>query len=108
MPKAVMPRILLLVLSSVLLANAQAPAPAKPDAVALAKLFGPAFKPLPEFQVLTADFDGDGADEAIVVATAENPLLDEEEFHYKVIDPFSAFYGLGDPKVTLHFNTTVG
>jgi len=103
-------RILAFVLSSAVFAlgQAPAPAPAKPDAVELAKLFGPAFTVQTEFPVLTADFDGDGTEDAVVVATAENPLLDETEQHYKVVDPFSSYYGLGDPKITVHFSTHVG
>jgi hypothetical protein len=103
-------RLVALFLSSVLLAFGQATTPvlAKPDAVELAKLFGSAFTAQSEFPVLTADFDGDGAEDAVVVATAENPLLDEGEFHYKVVDPYSSYYGLGDPKVTVHFSTHVG
>jgi hypothetical protein len=85
------------------LAWAQAAAPPTPDAAQLAKLFGPAFQPLPGIPVLTADFDGDGAEDAVVAATAANPLADQVAFHYKVIDPYSSYFGLGDPEITVHF-----
>lgn len=98
-----------IILLSALCAFAQAaPAPASaPDAQQLAQQFGEAFQVLPKFPVLTADFDGDGKQDAVVVATAKDPLLDQADFHYKVIDPYNAAFGFGDPKVTTKFNAQV-
>ena len=79
-----------------------------PDAAQIAQQFGPAFKPLPGFPVLTADFDGDGAEDAVAVATAEDPLLDEAAFHYKVVDPYSSHFGIGDPRITRQFSAHQG
>lgn len=76
------------------------PADTLPQARQLAALFGPVFKPAPGFAVLLADFDGDGTEDAIVVATADDPLVDQLPFNYKVIDPYHAYFGIDDPKVT--------
>jgi hypothetical protein len=67
--------------------------------------FGASFVLMDKFPVLTADLDGDGLEDAVFVVTRkDNPLLDEEEFHYKVIDPYDEYFGFGDPKVTVTFN----
>jgi hypothetical protein len=55
---------------------------------------------------LTADLDGDGQEDLVVVATAKNPLSGEFEFHYRAIDPYDAYFGFGDPKVTVQFSAT--
>jgi hypothetical protein len=47
-----------------------------------------------------ADLDGDGIEDAVIVARAKAPLAGETQFHYKVIDPFFTAYGYGDPKIT--------
>jgi hypothetical protein len=80
-----------------------APAPA-PDARQLASLFGSAFTVDPKFPVITADLDRDGKEDAVVVVSTENPLLDEIEFGYKVVDPYNTYFGFGDPKVTAQFS----
>jgi hypothetical protein len=81
------------------------PAAAAPDAAQIVKLFGPAFRPDPAFPVLVADFDGDGAEDAVAVATGEDPALDQFAFHYRVSDPMSAAFGFKDPKLMQKFST---
>lgn len=49
---------------------------------------------------LTADLDGDGVEDAVIVARTKAPMAGEVQYHYKVIDPFYTAYGYGDPKVT--------
>ncbi len=67
--------------------------------------FGPDFVLIDNFPVLTADLDGDGTQDAVFVATRKgNPLVDQETFHYKVIDPYDEYFGWGDPRVTSTFN----
>lgn len=81
----------------------QGPAPNPTEFIAAN--FGPAFVLLDRFPVLTADLDGDGLEDAIFVVTRkDNPLLDEDEFHYKVIDPYDEYFGFGDPRITVKFN----
>src|SRR5713226_4490044 len=53
--------------------------------------------------LLTADLDGDGIEDVVIVARCTNPLMDEAEKTYKVVDPYNAFFGYGDPKITTQF-----
>jgi len=55
---------------------------------------------------LTADLDGDGVEDAIIVARCKTPLADEVTHNYKVIDPYYTNYGYGDPKITAKFNAS--
>jgi hypothetical protein len=69
----------------------------------IAEQFGPSFKLLDKFPVLAGDLDSDDAEDLLLVATGKSPLLDETDFHYKTIDPYSTFFGFGDPQVTMRF-----
>ena len=51
----------------------------------------------------TADLDGDGTEDAVIVAKCTNPLIDETENNFKVIDPYNSFFGYGDTKATSQF-----
>jgi hypothetical protein len=55
---------------------------------------------------LTADLDGDGVEDAVIVARCKTPLADEVSHNYKVIDPYYTNYGYGDPKITSQFNSS--
>lgn len=92
---------ILLLVSAAL--QAQTPV-AQPDARRLAALFGPAFMVEAKFPVLTADLDGDGTEDAVVVATGKEPLLDQAEYQYRVVDPYNAYFGFGDPTATSQFS----
>ncbi|HYN15635.1 MAG TPA: hypothetical protein VES66_07600 [Terriglobales bacterium] len=59
---------------------------------------------LPWVTFLTADLDGDGVEDAIIVARCKTPLADEVTHNYKVIDPYYTSYGYGNPKITAQFN----
>jgi hypothetical protein len=100
-----MVRLVTLLLLAAAVASGQTPAPPPPEAAQIVRQFGPAFHADPAFPVLVADFDGDGAEDAVAVATNENPLLDELEFHYKVADPYGAAFGFKDPKLMRRFST---
>ncbi len=99
----------LLLLSLCAAAQQDPPAqhPAVPDP-ALAELvtrqFGPGYQLLPAFAPLEADFDGDGVADLALAAHTGNPLTNAVEHNYKVIDPYNAFFGYGNPKVTEGFN----
>lgn len=54
---------------------------------------------------LAADLDGDGVEDAVIVARCKTPLADEVAYGYKVIDPYYSNYGYGNPKITAQFNT---
>jgi hypothetical protein len=51
----------------------------------------------------TADLDGDGVLDAVIVARCGNPLMDQTERSYQVVDPYNSFYGFGNPKITTQF-----
>jgi hypothetical protein len=80
--------------------------------------FGASFKPTPvqprgaggdpvkgssPIVLLTGDLDGDGVEDAIIVAKSINPMVDEQPLGYKVIDPYDTFFGYGNPKFTQQF-----
>ena len=68
--------------------------------------FGDTFKLDPKFAPLTADLDGDGQEDLVLVATSKNPLGGELDHHYLAIDPYDSFFGFGDPKITVQFSAT--
>src|SRR5258708_30221755 len=65
--------------------------------------FGKEFTMLPELAAVFGDLDGDGVEDIGMAARCKNPMLDEAQHDYKVIDPYYDFYGYGDPKVTTTF-----
>ena len=71
-----------------------------------AREFGDYFKLDPKFPPMTADLDNDGHPDLVLVATSRNPLAGEGDFHYRTVDPYDAYFGWGDPKVTVQFSAT--
>jgi hypothetical protein len=69
------------------------------------KQFGTTCKVLsgPEPQV--ADLNNDGVEDIVIAARCTNPLIDQAEDHFQVVDPYNAFFGYGDTKVTTQFAT---
>lgn len=65
--------------------------------------FGKDFTIVQEVGGMVGDLDGDGVDDVVIAARCKNPLLDEAEHSYSVIDPYYTFFGYGDPKVTMTF-----
>ena len=53
--------------------------------------------------LLVGDLDGDGVEDAVIVAKSVSPMADEQPFAYKVIDPYDAFFGYGNPRFTAQF-----
>ena len=101
---------------AVCLAGAHSQQAAKPpQAAALQDLagmvkqqFGP-MSTLPEkfpTPLITADFDGDGVEDAVIVAGSSEPFPDSFAFKYKVIDPYNAYFGMGSPSITASFSTS--
>ncbi|HEY6248522.1 MAG TPA: hypothetical protein VI685_01100 [Candidatus Angelobacter sp.] len=83
-------------------------AAATPDLAALVKQqFGATFTIPAKFPtpLITADFDGDGVEDAVIVASSTEPFPDSYAFKYKVADPYNAYFGMGNPVMSSKFNT---
>jgi hypothetical protein len=52
-----------------------------------------------------ADLDGDGVEDLIVAAHCRNPLADQAEYGFRVIDPYDTYLGYGNVKITSGFNS---
>ena len=50
-----------------------------------------------------ADLDGDGVEDLVIAARCKNPLADQAEYGFHVVDPYNSFLGYGDVKVTSAF-----
>jgi len=99
--------VFLLVLSVALLipAYGQAPASArKIDNGFVQEQFGDQFTMLAEVSAAFGDLDGDGIEDVVIAARCKNPLLDEAEHKYTVLDPYNEFFGYGDPRLTTTFS----
>ena len=79
------------------------PAAGKVDNEFVQQQFGKEFVMLPELAAVYGDLDGDGVEDVVIAARCKNPMLDEAEHNYTVIDPYYDFYGYGNPKVTTTF-----
>jgi hypothetical protein len=54
---------------------------------------------------IAADLNGDGIQDIVIPARCKDPMMDAGDNHYVVLDPYNAFYGFGDPRVTTQFAT---
>jgi hypothetical protein len=50
-----------------------------------------------------ADLDGDGVDDLVIAARCKNPMADQAEYSFTVVDPYDSFMGYSDIKVTSTF-----
>jgi hypothetical protein len=57
--------------------------------------------------VLIGDLDGDGIEDAVIVAKCKNLLVDQGENNFSVIDPYYSFFGYGNTKITTQFASEV-
>ena len=67
------------------------------------KQFGSTCKLMAGPPQLKADLDGDGIEDLVVAGHCTNPLTDQTEDNFTVIDPYNAFYGYGNTKITTQF-----
>jgi hypothetical protein len=66
--------------------------------------FGDQFTLLPDIAPAFGDLDGDGVEDVAIAARCKNPMLDQAEHKYTVMDPYYEFFGYGDPKLTTTFS----
>jgi hypothetical protein len=66
--------------------------------------FGDQFTLIPEVPPSVGDLDGDGVEDIVIAARCKNPMLDQGEHHFLVIDPYYEYFGYGDPKLTTTFS----
>jgi hypothetical protein len=83
-------------------AHAKTPSPAVTDDY-IHKQFGDDCSLLAGPQQFEADMDDDGVVDLVVAARCKNPMADRSEYNFVVIDPYDAFLGYGDIKVTSTF-----
>ena len=99
-------RFLILGLALTSIALAQQTPPPSTSAVDddfIQKQFGSTCKLIPGPPQLKADLDGDGIEDLVVAGHCTNPLVDQAEDNFTVIDPYNAFYGYGNTKITTQF-----
>ena len=66
--------------------------------------FGKDFTIVPEIAPVFGDLDGDGVEDVVIAARCKNPLPDQAQYNYTVVDPYYDFYGYGNPTITTRFS----
>src|SRR5579862_1400578 len=56
---------------------------------------------------IAADLDGDGVEDIVIPARCTNPMMDQVEHNFQVVDPYFRYFGYGNPAVTTAFSTEV-
>ena len=84
-------------------AMAQTATPVAVDNAFVQKQFGTTCKLLAEPAPYVGDLDGDGVQDVVMAANCKDPMMDQAEHSFTVIDPYNSFFGYGDPKVTTAF-----
>jgi hypothetical protein len=85
---------------------ASIPPPARPavDNAFIQKQFGSTCT-LIGIDPLIADLDSDGVEDIVIPARCTNPMMDQAEDSFVVVDPYNSFFGYGNPKITTQFST---
>jgi hypothetical protein len=96
-------------LAAGLVAAQTVPPPAPPPSPSVQHVvkqqFGASCDLLPGNSFFTGDLDGDGVEDAAIAARCTNPMPDQADFGFHVIDPYDGFYGYGDVSITSGFVT---
>ena len=66
--------------------------------------FGDQFTLVSDLAPTVGDLDGDGVEDIVIAARCKNPMLDQGEHNFVVIDPYYEYFGYGDPKLTTTFS----
>ena len=80
------------------------PAASKIDNDFVQQQFGNQFTLVPDVGAAFGDLDGDGVEDVAIAARCKNPMLDQAEHNYTVMDPYNEFFGYGDPRMTTTFS----
>ena len=83
-------------------AHAKSPSPAVTDDF-VHQQFGENCSLLPGPPQFVADLDDDGVEDLLVAARCKNPIADQDEYSFRVADPYNTFLGFGEVKVTSTF-----
>lgn len=83
-------------------ARPKSPSPAVTDEL-IQKQFGDTCTVLGGPPQFVGDLDGDGVDDLVIAARCKNPMADRDEYNFVVADPYHAFFGYGDVKITSTF-----
>ncbi|MGB9236976.1 MAG: hypothetical protein WCC04_21410 [Terriglobales bacterium] len=86
------------------LGQGPAASPKKIDAAFVQQQFGDQFTLVTSVAPVFGDLDGDGVEDVVIAARCKNPMLDQAEHNYKVVDPYYEFFGYGDPRLTTTFS----
>jgi hypothetical protein len=95
-------RIVFFLLLATVTATAQSATPSTPaiDNDFVHQQFGGSCDLESKWPPMTADLNGDGIADLVMVGRCKNPLIDQDEKNFRVIDPMHAFFGYGNPKIT--------
>jgi hypothetical protein len=91
---------LLLLLSTIATAQNKASAAPPVNNDFLHQQFGDSCNLETKWPPMIADLNGDGIEDLVMIARCKNPLIDQDDKDYKVVDPMDSFYGYGNPKIT--------
>jgi len=83
-------------------AHAKSPSPAVTDEL-VHQQFGENCSLLAGPPQFVADLDDDGVEDLLVAARCKNPIADQDEYSFRVADPYNSFLGFGEVKVTSTF-----
>lgn len=74
------------------------------DAEFVRQQFGDQFTLVSSVSAAFGDLDGDGVEDVVIAARCKNPMLDQSEHNFTVIDPYNTFFGYGNPQITTTFS----
>ena len=83
-------------------AHAKAPVPAVTDEY-VRKEFGDNCSLMSGPPQFVGDLDGDGVDDLVIAARCKNPMADQAEYGFHVVDPYNSYLGFGNVKLTSTF-----